>query len=433
MLENPLIMNSLRHLVAVAALGFASVLPAFAQSSNSSAAQTSPNREANNPDKHWVGTWAASPQPPGEGIPGVVPPAVSPTFNNQTLRQIVHTSIGGKQVRVRLSNLFGTGDLLVGAACVGLRSGDAQILPNTNKVLTFSGRSAVTIPAGALVVSDPVTLPVPPLGDLSISIYLPNSVTGATQHTAGLQTNYILSGDQTGVKNPTVDSTYQSYYFLTNVEVYAPNAGGAIVCLGDSITDGIASAVDTNRRWPNFLAQRLLAQRGRNKDMGVLNQGIAGNRLLHNVAGPNAVSRFDRDVIAQPGVADVIVLEGINDLTFSAVIPTQVVTADDVIAAYRQLIIRAHEAGLQIYGATVTPFGRETSTQGAIHQAMNDFIRNSGEFDGVIDFQAAIRDPSNPTRIAAQYDSGDQLHPNDAGMEAMANAIDLRLFQHGND
>jgi lysophospholipase L1-like esterase len=439
-------LNSLYRLVAVAALGVATTLSfhsaAFAQSSNNGVAESNANSEPNNPNKHWVGTWSTSPQIPIAAIPAVNFPGLTPpNFNNQTLLQIVHTSIGGNKVRVRLSNLFATDVLDVGAAHVGLRGAAAQIVPGTNKVLTFSGRTSVTIPPGALVVSDPVALEVPALGDLSISIYLPTSTTGVTQHLIGNQTNYVLSGDQTASNSPTVVSTAPpnyiptSYYFLTNVEVYVPEKVGAVVCLGDSITDGQNSTPDTNHRWPNFLAQRILAQRGMKNDMGVLNQGIGGNRLLHDIIGSNALSRFDRDVIAQPGVTDVILLEGINDIGFSATLfPAEAVSAEDIIAAHRQLIDRAHEAGLKINGATLTPFGGSSSATAAgeaVRQQVNKFIRNSGEYDGVIDFDAALRDTStNPPRLLPQYDSGDHIHPNDTGYEVMANAIPLPLLFH---
>ena len=390
---------------------------------------------AQSADQKWVGTWAVSPLSQ-EGFLGNPAPA-SPAFNNVTLRQIVHTSIGGTGVRVRLSNVFGTTDLVVGAAHVAYRGANSEIRVGTDRTLTFGGRPTVTIPVGAQVVSDAVSdFAVPATGDLAISIYLPNA-TGTTLHSEGKQTNYTLSGDQTATAMPTVASTQLPYYFLTNVEtMVSPNARG-IVCLGDSITDGTNSTPDTNSRWPNFFAARLLRKGAGNRlhDAGVMDQGISGNRLYHNVAGPNTLSRFDRDVLAQAGATDVITLIGINDVGFSGFLPAEAECAEDLIAAYRQLIARAHDAGLRIFGCTLTPFAGVGapyySDEGeAKRQAVNNFVRTGGEFDGVIDFEAAVRDTQSPPHILPQFDSGDHLHPSDAGYQALANAIPLKFFKH---
>ncbi len=387
----------------------------------------------------WVGTWAASPQTQ-EAFLGA-PAPTPPVFTNQTLRQVVHTSLGGSGVRVRFSNALGTTDLVIGAAHVAYRGGGAEIQAGSDRTLTFGGRPGVTIPVGALVVSDPVSdFAVPASSDLAVSVFLPNA-TGTTAHNESKQTNYTLPGDQTGAAQPTVAATQLPYYFLSNVETMVSRNTRGIVTLGDSITDGTNSTADTNQRWPNFFARRLLAKpgaRGHQYDAGVMDQGIAGNRLLHNIIGPNALSRFDRDVIAQAGVTDVILLEGINDIGFGGFVPTEIVGADDLIAAYRQIIARAHDAGLRIYGCTLTPFAITdlggipyySDAGEAKRQAVNVFIRSGGEFDGVIDFEAALRDGSNPPRMLPQYDSGDHLHPNDAGYQAMANAINLKLFKH---
>lgn len=384
---------------------------------------------AGNGNEIWVGTWSTALHGPDAGF-GIT----NPGFGNQTLRQIVHTSVGGNQVRVRLST-FGASALVVGAAHIALRDSGAAIVPGSDRVLTFSGNPSITIPASAVVLSDPVGLDVPALGDLAVSLFVPAAATGpATWHFEGLQTSYVSPpGDFTASTDMPVGTTTQAWFWLAGVEVTASKQTGVIVALGDSITDGTASTPDTNNRWPNHLAERLMAQPGNHK-MGVLDEGIAGNRVLQDVIGPNALSRLDRDVLVQTGVTHVIVLEGINDIGFGAFGFT-VPSADELIAGHRQLIERAHARGLTIFGATLTPFegttlpGYFTPAGEAKRQAVNDWIRTGGEYDGVIDFDKATRDPSHPTRLLPAYDSGDHLHPNDAGYQAMADAIDLKLFK----
>jgi lysophospholipase L1-like esterase len=374
-------------------------------------------------DQQWVGTWATSPE------------AGTTSFNNQTLRLIVHTSIGGNEVRVRLSNTYGTTSLAIGAVHIPLRDTGAQIIPGSDRLLTFSGQASIAIPPGALVASDPVELHVPALGDLAISVYLPGNTGPATSHFEGKQTSYISStGDFTGMISFPISSTTLQSFFLANVEVKESKHGRAIVTLGDSITDGTASTPDTNHRWPNFLADRLQVREG-DEDVGVLDQGISGNRILHDIAGTNALARFDRDVLAQTGVKYVTVLLGINDIGFSGIpgFTDQAVSANDIIAGLTQLIERAQAKGLKIFGCTLTPFegtfpGYYTPAGEVKREAVNAWIRTSGAYDAVIDFDKAVRDPSHPTRISPAYDSGDHLHPNDAGYMAMANAIDLSLF-----
>jgi lysophospholipase L1-like esterase len=386
-------------------------------------------------DQHWVGTWATAPMSQAPS------PAVN--INNQTLRQIVHISVGGDQVRVRVSNAFGTAPLIVGAAHIARRDTNELILPGSGRPLTFSANPDITIPAGAVAVSDPVQLDLPALSDLAIDLYLPGD-TGATgppgttpspltRHAGALQTNYVSpAGDFTGATAFPVASTRASWFFLTAVEVAARDDVGAIVALGDSITDGTRSTPDTNRRWPDDLARRIMAQPG-HRDMGILNLGIAGNRVLTDGAGPNAQARCDRDVLTQTSATHVIVLEAINDIGFENFFPDQAVSADAIIAGHRQLIARAHARGLKIIGATLTPvegsayFAPATEAK---RQAVNAFIRTSGAYDAVIDFDLVTRDPGQPTRFLPALDSGDHLHPSDAGYQAMANAIDLRLFRN---
>jgi lysophospholipase L1-like esterase len=391
-------------------------------------------------DKRWVGTWTASPR-----IPAPTGAAAAIAFNNQTLRQIVYTSIGGDRVRVRLTNSLGTVPLVIGAARIALRDVGEAIVPGSDRVLTFGGAPSVTIEAGAHVLSDPVHLDVPELGEVAVSIYLPGSVgpsttTPVTYHATARQTNYFSpqDGDHTGDVVMPVLETSVSWWFLMGVDVKASKETGAIVTLGDSITDGTASTLDANNRYPNYLARRLLAKHGHHhKRMAVLNAGIAGNRVLTGgTSGPNVQARFDRDVLVQPGVTHVIVLEGINDIGNASTSPTP--SAADIIAGHKQLIERAHELGLRIFGATLTPFTGVNppyySPEGeAKRQAVNEWIRTSGEYDGVIDFDEATRDPANPTQFLPAYDSGDHLHPSDAGYEAMADAINLRLFKQDDD
>ena len=373
-------------------------------------------------DGHWVGTWTASPQ-------GVAAPI---QINGQTLRQIVHTSLGGERVRVRFSNAYGTSGLVIGSAHVAISTGGAMISSTTDRVLTFNGSPTIIIPAGALVVSDPVTLNVPALRDLAVSLFLPENVAATTQHPVGLQTTYVsVSGDFTGAAiEPT--TTTQSYYFLTGVEVSGSNHARAIVTLGDSVTDGFGSTPDTNQRWPNLLAERLQSQR-----LAVLNAGVSGNRVLHDFVGTSALARLDRDTLVQTGVKYVIVGEGNNDLLIPGLIgnPAEVVTVAQIIQGHRQMIDRAHALGLRIYGSTLTPVegypfpGFWTPDLEAKRQAVNHWIRASRAYDAVIDFDELLRDPSHPSRLLPAYDSGDHLHPNDGGYRTMADAIDLSLFR----
>jgi lysophospholipase L1-like esterase len=378
-------------------------------------------------DRPWMGTWAASPHPGSTSATARFPAQT-------TLRQIVRTSIAGNQVRVRFSNEMGTESLRIGSAHIAQRATGAEIVPGTDRALTFGGRPSITVPPGAPVLSDPVHLDVPALADLAVSLYLPDETAPLSFHGTALQTNYVApaGGDYTGAVALPAGTTRQAWYFLTAVNVQASPRAAAIVTLGDSITDGVGSTADANRRWPNVLAQRLQARRN-NDELAVLNEGINANRIFtESGVQPAALKRFDRDVLAQAGVQYLIVLLGTNDIGHTGLGDAPPVTVADMIAGYRQIIDRAHEHRITVYGATLTPFGTSRYDVGpneALRQAVNQWIRNSGEFDGVIDFDRATRDPRNPRQYLPLYDSGDHLHPSDAGYQAMGEAIPLRLFQ----
>jgi lysophospholipase L1-like esterase len=421
----------------------------------------------------WVGTWATAevgrPQNPAPAPPALRPfmpntrcpappaPPVGSTpaqtfapppfihFTNQTLRQIVHASIGGSKARVVLSNAYGTAPVTIGGAHLALRDKQGAIQAASGRPLTFSGKSTVTIPANAVIYSDPVTLTVPPMSDLAVDIYLPgttNSPATLTMHGGALQTSYISeTGNYVGKTTMPEVGTTQSWFLLSRVDVVAPEATGAIVAFGDSITDGARSTSDSNSRWPDHLARRLLSQ---GIKMGVLNAGIGGNRVLNEAAVPagvdtravgagiNALARFEHHVLSLSGVTHVIVLEGINDIGNARQNPTP--TAEDLIAAHKQLIVQAHARGLKIFGATLTPFwgaAYYTEEGEAKRQALNEWIRTGKAYDGVVDFDKATRDPNDPKKLLEQYDSCDYLHPSDAGYKAMGDAIDLALFRTG--
>jgi lysophospholipase L1-like esterase len=354
--------------------------------------------------------------------------------NNETLRQIVHTTLGGDRVRVTFSNVFSAAPLTIGAAHVALRAKDAGIAADSDRTLTFGGGASTTIPAGALAVSDPVALAVPAFADLAVDLYLPESVEGQTMtvHRGALQTSYLSAGNHAGEAQWPDAVKITSWYFLQAVEVAAPEHTAVVVAVGDSITDGSGSTADANNRWPDQLARRL-AERNKGAKVAVLNAGIGGNRVLSEgtpEAGINVLARFDRDVLMQSGVTHVIVMEGINDIGNARENPTP--AAEALIAAHKQLIERAHTHGLKVFGGTLTPFegaAYYTAIGEAKRQAVNDWIRAGKSYDGVVDFDAAVRDPAQPKRFLPEYDRGDHLHPSDAGYEAMGRAINLGLFK----
>ncbi len=384
------------------------------------------------------GGGAGAPGGRGQAAPGAAPAAgrgAPPLLvpNNQTLRQIVHVTLGGDRVRVVFANTFGTRALAIGAAHIALRGTGAAIVPATGHALTFSGERSTSIPPGATLVSDPVSLAVPNLSDLAIDLYLPGD-TGAstlTRHGGAYQTNYVAAGNAAGTADMADATVVRSWYFVSRVEVAAPDRTPVIVATGDSITDGTASTVDSNGRWPDVLARRLLAQRG--KKIAVVNAGIAANRVLSDAVGDggvNILARLDRDVLVESGATHMILMLGINDIGQARQNPSP--SAADLIAGHRQVIARAHALGIKIYGATLTPFEGAAyfSPEGeAKRVALNEWIRTGKEYDGVVDFDAAMRDPNKPSKFLPQLQSGDWLHPNNAGYEAMGNAINLALFK----
>ena len=390
--------------------------------------------------ERWIGSWGASPQPP---VPDNGTPLQTLTFADQTIRQIVRLSAGGDRVRLRFSNEYGIRPLQIGAVTIALTRRDGTLRARSLKEVTFSGQTSAVIAAGAPLLSDPVDLEVDELETIAISMYLPGETGACTCHQTGFQTAIVSGpGDYTADAFEPVQ-TIQARAYLSGVEVHTDDAAGVVVTLGDSITDGFGSSIDANTRWPDILARRLAVRRG--PSFGVVNQGISGNRVLSDGIGLSALARFDRDVLSVAGVTHVVVLEGINDLgvafgsfgedeaDFAIIMPRAgEVRAQMLIAGYRQLIARAHSQGLRIYGATITPFRGATyySEEGeSVRQAVNSWIRTSGEFDGVIDFDAAVRDPEQPLRIAEGLHSGDFLHGSDAGYTAMGESVDLTLFQ----
>jgi lysophospholipase L1-like esterase len=393
--------------------------------------------------ENWVGTWAAAPHASGFVLPGAQPLR---EIHSQTIRMIVGVSLGGSRARVRFSNAYGKKPLAIGAAHIAIRKEKAAIVPGTDRTLLFGGKGSFSIPPGALVLSDAVDLDVPDSSDVAVTVYVPGDAELSTVHGTVPYASYVSeSGDFTGTADLAKSSTQRSWYWLDGIDVAAPANTEVVVAFGDSITDGAAATPDTNGSWPSVLARRLLAQPG--PKMAVLNLGISGNRILNDGMGVSALARFDADVLARPGVRSLIVLEGINDIGFPNIprnfgngngpnpfsaFNTDEVSADDIISGLRQIIERARTHGLKVYGGTLTPYegAMYFSPQGeAKRQAVNDWIRSSGAFDGVIDFDAAVRDPQHPAKFLPAYQSGDNLHPSNAGYKVMADAIDLSMLR----
>lgn len=405
--------------------------------------------QRNAPPNSWSATWAASPQP-------TAPNPKSPLLNleDQTVRERVRVSIGGPEICIRLSNEYGSAPLLVGSATVASPTDPASVKPGSIHTVTFGGHDSVTIPAGAPVLSDPVaSFPVAPGSEITISLYFPKRVTTPTLHALALKRAIVSPrGDHTRTEKIEATATSESSILVTAVLVPAQRSQRLIVAFGDSVTDGDGSTPDADRNWPSNLMRRL-GKVPEGSKVAVVNEGIAGNRLLSDgfavgaafaaAFGASALARFDRDVLALPGVTHVVLLEGLNDIGFPGAKlgdtyladPADVRTPQDLIDAYRQLISRAHAHGVRIIGATINPFegvdlpGYYSESKEALRQSVNNWIRTSGSFDAVIDFDAILRDPDNPSRLLARFASEDNLHPNDLGYQAMADAIDLAIFK----
>lgn len=420
-------------------------------------------------NRHWVATWGTAqltyraqpapapatpaptptptaapasatdkPKPPARRFP--VPQAIQ-GLNNQTVRMIVRTSLGGDTIRIRLTQAFGAPTVTIGAAHVALRGKESAIVAGSDRALTFGGRQTAMLYAGQEIVSDPVTLTVPPLADVAVSLYFPGETGPPTNHVFGLRPTYISkTGDFTGaeaIAEP--ELVRESYYWLSGLDVLAAAEAATLVAFGDSITDGDQSTPDTNGMWPALLAERLQANRA-TRHIGVVNAGISGNRVLGN--NTSALARVVPHAISVPGAKWMTVLEGINDITAATRNPAAPgatsttggapLTAEDLIAAYRQMIAIAHAHGIKVIGCTITPYGESsgfTDAGEAIRQGVNTWIRTSRAFDAVVDFDAATRDPNKPNRFRPEADSPDMLHPANPGYRLMADAIPLTIFK----
>ena len=379
------------------------------------------------PKKHWLGTWAAAPAPSDAGV----------SFNNQTIRMTPRVSIGGSSVRIRISNAYGENNLLVGGASVGIREKGPAFVAGTLCELTFGGEARVRIAAGAVAISDPVCLAVAPLADLVVSLYLPDNLLigfGITGRYAR-QTNYISPpGNYCADLNMPVGKITDEWYFLCGVDVMASKDFAGIVAFGDSLTDANISTHDTYSRWPDQLSRRIVAEQV-GRGIGIMNQGLGGNRILHDIRGESGLRRFDRDVITQPGVTHVIVMLGINDLRNRYGREEQEVTAAQMIVGMKQMVVRARSKAISVIVATLTPFGNETFLPNAWNPGrekhrvvFNEWVRSTDIVDGIVDFDAALRNPECPAQLLPDYDCGDGLHPSDLGYCRMGDAVDLSLF-----
>jgi lysophospholipase L1-like esterase len=398
--------------------------------------------------KHWVSAWSSAMHAPLAFIPGQ---AIS-GLENRTLRMIVRPTIAGERVRIRFSNACGNQPLLIGAAHIALVSKEDKIIPESDRTLAFSGKGSTRIPPGAPMLSDPADLKFPAFAEIAVSIFLAGKVDTTTFHLAGQKPTYISEpGDFTAKAEIPNATTKPSWFFLSSLEVLAPSQTAAILALGDSITDGVGAKQGDYSDWPDLLANRLAAQKGL-PAMAVVNTGIGGNRVLHDGAGVSTLARFDRDVLAQPGLAGIILLEGINDIGWPRMKPPsprpgdaaqgaaatespfarELVNAQDIIAGYQQIVDRARQHGIKVFIATLLPYeGADYYTEDgeAIRAAVNQWIRTSGAADGYFDFDAAVRDPGHPTRFRIGYHSGDNLHPSAIGYQAMADAVDLAMVR----
>jgi len=382
--------------------------------------------DSSTPSGRWIGTWTTAQQ---LVEPRNMPP--EPGLTNNTLRQIVHVSIGGDSLRVRFSNEFSTRPVTIKTAHIAVSAGGGAIVPETDQVLTFNGEKEVTMEPGTAVRSDPFGFALEPLGNVAITIYFSDTSPDVTGHPGSRTTSYLLAGNAVSDVEFTGASQTDHWYVIDAIDVVSEESPGAVAVLGNSITDGRGSGTNKQNRWPDELARRL-QKNPETRQVAVLNQGIGGNCVLRDCLGPAAVSRFERDVLNAIGVRWLIVLEGINDIgqTRNAEAAAQV--ADNLIAAYQKMIERAHSAGIRVYGGTLMPVGGsfyDAPFREKARNRVNKWIRNSGQFDAVIDFDEALRDPDNPRQLLPAADTGDHLHPNETGHQLMAETVDLRLFE----
>jgi lysophospholipase L1-like esterase len=414
--------RSMRRIICIAALMTISTLAGSAESCGKAC------------QGNWVAAWGTAQQlaVPARAIPSAV--AYPQKVAAQTVRMVARVTVPGRAVRVALSNSFGYLPVRIDEAQVAALAEGSSIRPGSNRALTFGGGTSVMLAPGAQIYSDPIEFEVASQSDLVVSLYLSADSGPTTAHPIGLRNAWLAAGNQVAASKLQGASQFRSYLWLAGIDVLATPRAATIIAFGDSITDGFSTTLDADLPWPSILARRLAAQRNQ-PPRAVINMGISGNRVLREGAGSSALARFDRDVLSRPGVRWVLLLEAINDIGYSAIagLPaSEKATAEDIIGGYRMLIGRAHLHGLTIIGCTLTPFeGVNTFTEAgeAMRQAVNKWIRDSGEFDAVVDFDAAIRDPASPRRMLAKFDSGDHIHPNDAGNKAMAEVIDLKLFR----
>jgi len=379
------------------------------------------------PAQHWVGTWASSPLVPSTILENE---QLQISDAGTTLREVVHITLGGDTFRVRFTDVFGTRPLTIGAAEIAQTLEGSAIKPGTNQPLHFHGQSSVIIPPGALVYSDPIHVTAAPLSNLTVTFFIPQLPGTLTEHQLANTTSFQVAGNKVSEPQFAAPTLVTSWEYLNGIDVLTSPDNSAIVTVGDSITDGAYSTIDTNSRWPDELARRLQAD-PQYRNFAVLNEAISGNRILAEGAGPSAIARFDRDVLAQSGVKYLIILEGINDIGGTARNPDDHTTAQQLIDALNQMIVRAHAHGITVIGATLTPYkgaGYYSEKGEAMRQQINQWIRTSGAYDGVIDMEAAVRDPAHPDTFLPADEHGDHLHPNDTGYKAMGDAIDLKLF-----